>query len=175
MMITRNIKEIFQRNQKLFSLKPEKGRATSSSTSRITSGLICEVREGPWKFTVDLPEGAGGDNAGPTPGVLGRAAFGSCLAITCQLYAKARGLNVDHISVDVEADYNDAVMFGCSNERAGYTEVRYTVRITSSESPESLEKLISDAEKAGAYLDIFSNKVPCRRTIEITKPVNDET
>ncbi len=174
-MTIRNIKEVFERNRKLFSLKPEKGRTTSHSVSRITSGLSCEVKEGPWKFTVDLPEGAGGNNTGPTPGVLGRAAFGSCLAITCRLYAETRDLSIDHISVEVEADYDDAVMFGCSDERAGYTELRYTVQITSNESPDTIEKLISDAEKAGAYLDIFSNSVPCKRTINITKPVQNET
>jgi uncharacterized OsmC-like protein len=170
MMTVRDIKEVFERNRKLFSLKPEKGRTTSHSTSRITSGLSCEVTEGPWKFTIDLPEGAGGENKGPTPGVLGRAAFGSCLAITCQLYARVRGLDVDHISVDVDADYDDAVMFRCSDERAGYTELRYTINITSNEPQDVIHKLIDDAEKAGAYLDIFRNQVPCKRELNIIKP-----
>jgi hypothetical protein len=61
-----------ERCKKAFSLKPALGKGTASSKVRITNGLTCEIQEGDWKFIADMPEPAGGNSKGPTPGVYGR-------------------------------------------------------------------------------------------------------
>jgi hypothetical protein len=38
------------------------------SRTRIHRGLTCEIEDGPWKLTADMPTQAGGDGAAPTPG-----------------------------------------------------------------------------------------------------------
>ena len=50
--------------------------------ARVIGGLHCGGREGDWLLLLDLPVDAGGTYAGSTPGVHGRAALASCLALS---------------------------------------------------------------------------------------------
>ena len=75
------IKTACERSMKALKLKPSLGQGTGISKVTITNGLTCEIEEGKWRFKADMPEAAGGNSEGPTPGVYGRAALGSCLAI----------------------------------------------------------------------------------------------
>ena len=72
------IKEKFERNARVVELRPERGRYTSVTKVRLRDGLTCDIEDGPWKLVGDEPENMGGENAGPDPGVFGRAALGSC-------------------------------------------------------------------------------------------------
>ena len=55
--------------QKAFALeKPTlDGKFVPISKVRMRNGLSCEISEGNWKFSVDMPEGIGGNNTSPTP------------------------------------------------------------------------------------------------------------
>ena len=75
------IRTIIERNVKAVTLRPSIGQHTGRTNVRLKPGLECEVIEGPWRLTVAMGEKSGGTNAGPSPGVLGRGALGSCLAL----------------------------------------------------------------------------------------------
>lgn len=45
-------------------------------------------------MNVDMPSEMGGENSQPTPGVFGRAALGSCLAIGYKLHASKMGMPI---------------------------------------------------------------------------------
>ncbi|HMO10193.1 MAG TPA: OsmC family protein [Actinotalea sp.] len=60
-----------------------------------------EVRVGRHVWTVDEPVAAGGDDAGPGPYDLLKAAVGSCVSITLRLYADRKGWPVETIGVVV--------------------------------------------------------------------------
>src|SRR5215831_16898808 len=83
------IKSAIERSTKALSLKPSLGLGTGISKTKVVNGLYCEITEGKWKFFADMPEGVGGEATGPTPGVYGRAALGSCLAIGYMMRAAA--------------------------------------------------------------------------------------
>ncbi len=78
---TEQIKLAFERNAKAMSLRPSVGQGTAVTKVRLRDGLTCDVEDGNWKLTVDGPAKSGGDGRGPDPGVYGRMALGSCLAI----------------------------------------------------------------------------------------------
>ena len=59
------------------------------------------VRHHEWH--VDEPTEDGGTDAAPTPGEMMLGALGSCMAITCKLYAERKGW--DLLRVDVKLDY----------------------------------------------------------------------
>ena len=86
-MEAEKLKYSVERSIKALSLKPSLGIGTGISRTRIKNGLTCEIEEGKWKFVADMPESIGGNAEGPTPGVYGRAAFGSCLAIGYMIMA----------------------------------------------------------------------------------------
>lgn len=163
------IKLNFERVVNSLTLNPEKGSSTLVSTTRITDALACQTVEGEWKINCDLPENAGGANSGPTPGVLGRAALGSCLAIGYMLWASRLDVPIDSLEVEVQADSDDGVLFGTADGSAGYSEVRYCVRVCSNATEEELMKVFDEGDQHSPYLDIFSRDVSCVRQIEINQ------
>ena len=88
------IKLAVERTTRALSLKPSLGKGTGLSKTRIKNGLTCEIQEGNWKFLADMPESAGGNAQAPTPGVYGRAALGSCLAIGYMMAAAKKNISI---------------------------------------------------------------------------------
>lgn len=163
----KHIKYKFERAEKALTLKPSLGIDTAVSVTKIEQGVACVSREGPFELRTDLPEGAGGKGSNPTPGVLGRAALGSCLAMSYMLWASKLDIPIDEVEVHVEADYDDGAMYGISDAPPGYTEIRYLVKVKSSAPEADIMSMITTADKHGPYLDVFSRGQTCLRTIEI--------
>ena len=167
---TEKIKTALERSVKALTLKPSLGLGTGKSKARVKNGLTCEIQEGNWKFVTDMPESVGGNGQGPTPGVLGRAAFGSCLAIGYMMKAAMMNIAVNTLEVEVEADYDDGALLGTSNVAPGYLEVRYTVTVESDAAEEDILKMIEDADEHSPYLDVFSRGQNCKREVHIVSP-----
>ena len=164
------IKTALERSIKALTLKPSLGLGTGKSKTRIRNGLTCEIQEGNWKFVTDMPESVGGNAEGPTPGVLGRAALGSCLAIGYMMKASLLNIPITNLEVEVQADYDDGALLGTSNVAPGYLEVRYTITIESDAPEENILRMIEDADQHSPYLDVFSRGQKCKREVHIVSP-----
>jgi len=115
-----------------------------------------------------MPEQAGGNACGPTPGVFGRAALGSCLAIGYMMRAAIMGIPVSRLEVEVQADYDDGALFGTApNTPPGYLEIRYSVTIDSDAPEEKIMHMLDEADKHSPYLDVFSRAQSCIRKVNI--------
>ena len=167
MLTGEKIKTAYNRSVKALSLKPSLGLGTGISRARITDGLTCKVTEGNYTLVADMPQQVGGNAAGPTPGVFGRAALGSCLAIGYMMQAAKMGLPVDALEVEIQADYDDGALFGTSNLPPGYLEVRYHVTVESDAGQEEIQQMLDEADKCSPYLDVFSRGQKCMRTVNI--------
>lgn len=162
-----NIKTKFNRSQKALSLKPSLGLDSAISRTRIINGLTCETKEGDWVFKADMPKQIGGSATASSPGALGRAALGSCLAIGYMLWASKLDITIENLEVDIEADYDDGALFGTSDTPPGYLEIRYIVKIKSPASPIEIENLLNMGDKHSPYLDVFSRAQTCIRRVEL--------
>ena len=168
MVSQEKIKEAIVRSTRALSLKPSLGLGTGISKTRITNGLTCEITEGNYKLVADMPEAAGGNVAGPTPGVYGRAALGSCLAIGYMMQASKMNIPIDSLEVEVQADYDDGALFGTTTGvPPGYLEVRYKITVESDASEEELSQVFDKADSYSPYLDVFSRGQKCVRMINI--------
>jgi len=166
------IKTGVERSVKALTLKPSLGHGTGHSTVTVKDGVTCEVVEGPWRFVVDMPTSVGGAGAGPTPGVYGRGALGSCLAIGYMMHAARLGMPVDSLVVDVEADYDDGAMFGTADDvPPGYTQVRYTVTVESRAPEADIVRMLDEADARSPYLDVFRRAQPCVRRVHVRAAV----
>ena len=164
----KTIRSIAERNARTLALKPLRGFITDTTRARIVEGLRCEIEEGPWKLAADMPVKAGGEETGPTPGVLGRGALASCLAIGISMWAARFGVPIDGLEVEVQADFDVRGQLGVGNDVApGYTEVRYLISIESPASVDDLHNLVETAERHSPYLDIFSRAQPMRRVLRL--------
>lgn len=159
--------EAISRSTKALSLKPSLGLGTGISKAKIINGLSCEVTEGKHKLIADMPESVGGNAAGPTPGVYGRAALGSCLAIGYMMKASEMNIQIDSLEVEVQADYDDGALFGTSDVPAGYLEVRYTIFIESDASEKEILEMLDKSDKHSPYHDVFSRAQKCVRSVNI--------
>lgn len=170
MIENQKIQQAFERTVKALTLKPSLGYGTGISKTRIKKGLTCEIEEGNWKLLADMPTAAGGDAGAPTPGMYGRAALGSCLAIGYMMRAAKMGIPVDALEVEVQADYDDGALFGTVKKDPGYSEVRYVVTIETDAAEEEILKLLDEADAHSPYLSVFSNAQKCHRQVHLISP-----
>ena len=163
------IKRKLERGSKALTLRPGLGIGSAVSRTRITSGLACEVTEGDWTFAADMPREAGGEGSAPTPGVFGRAALGSCLAMGYMMQAARMDVDISSLEIEIEADYDEGALFGTSDTRPGYTEVRYTVHVDSDAPEEAIMRVLDEGDRLSPYHDVFSNPAEVVRAVEITR------
>lgn len=162
------IREKLKRSIRAMELRNSVGRGTAATRCRIVDGLMCEVEEGPWRMTVDMSETSGGQGRGPNPGVLGRGALASCLAISYRMYASLRGVPLDSVAVEVQADYDSRGLLGVGDVPSGYQAIRYVVEVES-EAPESdVMTVIEEAEEHSPYLAVFGRPHPPTRQVRFT-------
>src|SRR3990170_225942 len=118
------------RNIKAIELRPSIGRGTAVTKVRIRDGCTADIADGGWKLISDESVKDGGNGEGPDPGVYGRAALGSCLAMGYAQWAADLGVHLDKIEVEVHADYDASAMFGLDQSQPpGWGAMRYTVTI----------------------------------------------
>jgi uncharacterized OsmC-like protein len=162
------IRSVLERNIRAVTLRPSIARNTARTTVRLKPGLECELTEGPWTMTVAMSEKSGGTGAAPGPGVLGRGALGSCLALGYAMWAARLGVTLDSLSVDVEADYDSRGELGLSDEvPPGYTQVRYTVTVASRAPEADVRRVLDTADKYSPYRDVFARAQNVRREVRI--------
>jgi uncharacterized OsmC-like protein len=168
MIENEKIQSAIERVTRTLAQRPAFGLGTGLSKASIKDGLTCQVQEGDWKFVLDMPEQVGGNAAGPTPGVFGRAALGSCLAIGYKMKACQLGVTIAGLEVEIQADYDDGALFGTTeNIPPGYLEVRYTVTVDSDAPEEDILRVLDQADQHSPYLDVFSRAQSCKRKVKI--------
>ena len=163
------VREALERNAKAVSARSGVGRGVAATKAVLRPGLECTVTEGPHSLTVAMTRKYGGTESGPNPGVLGRAALASCLAITYGMWAARLGVAFDSLEVEVQADYDVRGELGVDDAvRPGYGAVRYVVTVTSASSEDDVLRVLDAADRHSSYLDIFARGVPLAREVRIS-------
>jgi uncharacterized OsmC-like protein len=131
------------------------GTAVTRVQLRVQDGLACDIQDGPWTLTADMSEKSGGNGAGPDPGVYGRGALGSCLAIAYGFWAARHGIALERLEVEIQADYDARGVFGVDDVGPEYRQVRCIVTIDSPAPRDAVLRMMADAETHCPYLNIF--------------------
>jgi hypothetical protein len=164
------IRRAFERCTRALSLRPSLGRATAVSRTRVRDGLVCDIEDGRWTLTADFSARLGGGETAPNPGVFGRAALGSCLAIGYMIRAAKYGVPIVSLEVEVQADYDTGALLGTSPVPPGYREVRYAVTVESTAPEGDVRRVLDEADAHSPYLHIFAQPQVCRRSVKIRVP-----
>jgi uncharacterized OsmC-like protein len=164
------IKAALERNAKVVEARPSVGQGTAITRVTLHPGLACDVEDGPWKFNVGMTEKYGGLNNGPNPGVYGRAALGSCLAIGYAMWAARMEIAIRSLTVEVKARYDVRGELGVDDSiRPGYTDVVYVVTVDTDASDEAVQQWLDTADRHSSWLDDLRNPVPVSREIHIVR------
>jgi uncharacterized OsmC-like protein len=170
---TDEIKTTFERNARAMALRPSVGQGTAVTKVTARDGLMCEVRDGAWTMTVDMSSKSGGDANGPDPGVYGRAALGSCLAIGYREWGAKLGVVFTRLEVEVQADYDSGGHHGVSDAPPGYRQVRYIVSVESDASEAEVMNVLDQADARSPYLDVFTRPIDVRREVRVAARTSD--
>ncbi len=170
-MTNDTIRQALERNVKAVSLRPTVGQGTAVTRARLRPGLACDVEDGTWRFTVGMSEKYGGTNEGPNPGVYGRGAVASCLAMGYAMWAARLGVQIDSLEVAVEAAYDVRGELGVADDVApGYLAMRYVVTVESDAAEEDVMRLLDTADRYSSWRDDIARAVPITREVRILAP-----
>jgi uncharacterized OsmC-like protein len=163
------IKTAIERNIKALELRPSVGRGTAVTKVRVRDGLTCDLEDGPWKLVADNSKGEGGNGEGPDPGVFGRAALGSCLAIGYMMWAAVLEVPITSLEVEVQADYDAVGMFGVDDSKpAGWSAMRYIVIVESPASEADVRRVLDRGDRYSPLLHDFRSPISVEREVRIT-------
>lgn len=164
-----DVRSALERNVKAVTLRPSVGQGTAVTKVRLRDGLACDVEEGSWKFTVGMTQKYGGTNEGPNPGVFGRAALGSCLAIGYSMWAARMNVPVTSLDVEIHAAYDVRGELGVDDAvRPGYSAIRYVVTVETDAPEEDVMRMLDVADRHSSWLDDIANPVPVAREVRLT-------
>jgi uncharacterized OsmC-like protein len=164
------IKAALERNVKVVAARPSVGQGTAVTTVTLHPGLTCEVEDGPWKFSVGMTEKYGGLNNGPNPGVYGRGALGSCLAIGYGMWAARLEIPIRSLTVEIRATYDVRGELGIDElVRPGYADIVYVVTVESDAPEADIIRLLDTADRHSSWLDDLRNPVPLSREVHIVR------
>ncbi len=131
--------------------------------SETGGGLRQHIQARQHRLIADEPVDAGGDDSGPTPYDFLLAGLGACTAMTLRLYARRKGIALEHVQVDL--DHEKIHASDCAECETGTGRVdRIRLRLT-------LQGALSDAEREA--LRGIAGKCPVHRTL--TGEVSVET
>lgn len=169
-----DLKRIIEKSIEDIRSNPEAGRGTATTTVRIRSDVTCDIEDGDWKLVADEMPGDGGAGLGPDPGVFGRAALGTCLAMGYVQWAAYFGVPLESVAVTVEADYDARGMLGVDDTISpGWSAVRYIVDIASPAGEEAVRKVVNQADRYSALLADFREPLAVTRELRIAQTVSD--
>ena len=114
-------------------------------------GFLQDVNAGPFHHTLaDEPAAYGGTNKGMTPYGFLAGGLGACTSMTIRMYARRKGWNLTHVSVDVSHDKVHA------QDAAGSGEVRIDtfrreIRLQGDLSEDQRRRLLEIADKCPVH------------------------
>ena len=118
-------------------------------------GFLQDIMAGAHHLVADEPAAMGGTDRGPSPYGLLNAALGACTAMTIRMYARHKGLDLAHVSVDVSHEKTHAQDWADCEKGAKIDVFHRVVR---------LEGSLDDAQRA-RLLEI-ADRCPVHRTLE---------
>ncbi len=113
-------------------------------------------------YVVDEPPALLGDDTAPNPSEASLAALGSCLAVGIHANAVARGITIQKLELELEADINITAVWGTgdtSPKPVGFDAVRVKVDLEADAPKAELDDLIAHATKWSPVANTFMKPV----------------
>ncbi|MBS4192274.1 OsmC family protein [Bacillus sp. FJAT-49705] len=96
-------------------------------------------------FMMDEPQPLGGTDQAPNPVEMLIAAAGSCFAITFEVLASQKGITLEDVTVNIEADLNAAVFLGLEEGDGGILNPVLIIKAKTSASKEEIDTLVAES------------------------------
>jgi uncharacterized OsmC-like protein len=155
-MTPQEIKGALERAGRTITQKPSVGQRVYVNTAVVEDGLTCRMQEKHHVMTADLPPSMGGQDLGPSPSALLRAALSSCVAMGVKMWAARRDIAIDRVEVTVETDVDARGQFGVADEiTPGFEDVRIRIHVDSAADAELLNEIVEISLRYSPLMDAF--------------------
>ncbi len=115
------------------------------------------IAAGRHQLRADEPASVGGGDTGPTPYDLLNAGLGACTAMTIRMYARRKGIALEHVAVTLQHDKIHAEDCESCETRSGRIDrIRREVSLVGDLSTEEREKLLEIADKCPVHRTLHS-------------------
>jgi uncharacterized OsmC-like protein len=149
-----SIKTALERAANTVAAKPAVGQRTYVSTAVVEDGLTCRVREKDHFLTADLPPSMGGENKGPSPSTLLRAALSSCVAMGVKMWAARHGVALERVEVRVETDVDARGQFGVAADvTPGFQGFLTHIAVVSPAPPDRIAEIVETSLRFSPLID----------------------
>ncbi len=163
------IRKAIERASATLGARPGAGRVTKSGTVEWLDGLSCVASEGGFSVTCDMPSAMGGDDGGPGPGHLSRAALGVCQTMSLVVAFARNGVAFSSLRVTVEVDMDVAGGLGVEGALKGYTAVRCVVDLESDADRTVIDHAMDEAWRNSQIGNVFSRPVPLSSELRLNR------
>ena len=164
------MKTAIERDIKAITLRPAVAKGRESMTVTAGGDARCTVRDGDQSLQVALSKEHGGDGTTPGPGVLVRAALGTCVAQAYVVFAAYLDIPIDRVTVEIQTDYDATKGLGLEGgDTCGYTNVRLLVDVESPASRAEIERIAEMVEQRDFMLAVFTEAHRVERELRVTR------
>lgn len=141
-------------------------KMTATTGAAVMGGQRDDSRKGRFTLVSDEPVPLGTD-AGPNPVEYLLQALASCYTVGIAMIAAQRGIKLESVRLELEADVDLAAFFGVDpSVSPGVNQVRVKVHVTSpNASHKQLQELISAVEQASTLRDTLVRPVDVITTL----------
>jgi uncharacterized OsmC-like protein len=126
-----------------------------------------------FNIILDEPEDLGGTNEGPNPVEYILAALSGCLNVLGHMVAGEMGFNLRGLEFELEGDLNiDKCTGKNTKDRAGYKEIRVTVKPDTDADQTTLDKWLKAIELRCPVSDNIANTTPVKISLEVLELIS---
>lgn len=129
------------------------------ATAKSMGGLKVESESRGFKLHMDEPRELGGENTAMNPVEALLCALGSCQIIVCNAFAQAKGYDISNMRVELEGDLDPDGFMGLADVRNGFSEIRFDMHFTTTETQERCEEFAKFIEDTCPVGDCLGNGV----------------
>jgi len=153
-------------NEHAIGEQPAKAHVTFKAAGALVGPTEVDVTARGHRLKIDEPEVLGGANAAANPVEYALAALASCQAITYRYWAAELGIQLDGVTVTVDADFDMGAFFGFPGAGTpAPSAVRCSVVLDGPEPPDRYDELVAAVDAHCPVLDLFSRPVPVERSV----------
>jgi uncharacterized OsmC-like protein len=170
MASSKEIKAALDRAADMVGARPAVGQRVYVSTAVVEEGLACRVQEKDHLIITDLPSSMGGENLGPSPSALLRAALSSCVAMGVKMWAARCGVPIDRVEVRVETGVDARGQFGVADEvTPGFESFRTSIDIASPAAADRVAEIVETSLRFSPLIDALRQSQAIETTLNISR------
>jgi len=137
-------------------------------TAKSIEGMQVECSTRGHKFILDEPTDLGGTDKGMNPIEATLCALGACKCIVAQCFAKAKGVKVEEIKVEVEGDLDPDGFLGKNKDaKIGLQNIRTKFYIKSDSPKEKIEEFVEFIDRTCPVADSLQKPANCSTELVI--------